>query len=166
MKKKEIIIIALTILIGLPVIHSGSTEELLPERLLAEKQEFYENQIVPEDKIFLNQLNITLLNLSKINEETLILFNASFPSGEKYYNKVIKNIESAARKTKYKLEGRNKPLGILENFLKNHLPQNQQILQTLHSLTMGYSVSEEIAKFIDSESKNMVYSEGAYHYYT
>ena len=168
MKRNKFLIIFLNIFICLLAVPSGLTEELakgLPERLLTEKQEFYENQIPPEDKIFLDQLNTALLNLSKINEETLILFNASFPSGDKYYNKVIKSIKSAAKKANHKLTGVNKPFGILENFVRDYLPGNQQILQALYSLTTSYSTSEEIAKFIDSESKNMVYSEGAYHYY-
>jgi len=153
-------------LICLSIVPAGSAKGLIPKRLIHEKQQFYENQISLEDKAFLKQLNTALLNLAKINEGTLMLFEASFPAGERHYKRVIKSIQSAAKKAGRRLTGRKKPMGLLENFLENYLPEDLQILQTMRSLTLDYSISEKITKYIDSESKNMVYSEGAYHYYS
>ncbi|MBU2044141.1 MAG: hypothetical protein KJ619_02775 [Candidatus Omnitrophica bacterium] len=165
MKTNKPLTIAALILIYLMTASSTSAKNLLPKRLMTETKEFYENQITPEDKAFLDQLQATLIALSEINQGTLDLFNSSFPAGTKHYRRVTRNIRGAARKINSKLLGVNKPIARLEEFVKTYLGENSEVLQTLRSLTLDYLISEEITKYIDSGSKSTVYAEGAYHYY-
>lgn len=165
MKKIKYLAISLISLIYLTTAVHGFAKTKLPQRLVKESKQFLEDQIIHQEKAFLDALSESFVNLSKINQETLNLINSTFPAGKKYYKRITKNIQRCATDANLKLLGLKKPAGRLDNFLRDFLPDDAKPLEDLHSLILDYKTSARIYSYIGDEIKNTVYAEGAYHYY-
>lgn len=165
MKKIKYPIIALVGLIYLTTAVSGFAEVKFPKRLNKQSKTFLESQIAFEDKLFLDQLHESLRSLSRINQETINLINATSPTEEKRYEKITRNIRLWAKAADRKLYGSKKLTENLSNFMQRFLPEDGNPRRKLRSLMLGYKISEDIDSYIGDELKGTVFAEGAYHYY-
>lgn len=165
MKEKKWLITVLIIPIFLATTISGFAKAKLPKRLIKESKDFLESQIAFKDKLFLDQLHKSLINISKINKETINLVNASLLNEKKYYKKVTRNIRLQAKKANRKLLGSNKPIKTLSEFMQQYIPKATNPQRNLDSLMLSYKTCEEIDSHVDDEFKDTLFSEGAYHYY-
>lgn len=165
MKKAKYLAFCLLILSYLAITLSAQPEIKLPRGLAKEYKQFLENQIVLEDKEFLDQLSQALIGLSKTNQETLNLIKATAPPGKKYYRKISKNIQLAAKRTNYSLFGLKRPVGILNSFIQEFFSENTTLQENLYSLTLDYRTAQDLNIYIGDELKNNIFAEGIYTYY-
>lgn len=165
MKRIKYLSTTLITLIYLTVAISGWSQTPIPKRLVKKSKAFVEDQIIPQDKDFLDQLNKALESLIQINQETLNLVNSTFPAGEKQCKRITKNIQRCARRSSSRIVGSRKPLGILKDFIQKFLPRGQGLQKDLHSLMLNYETCKEINNYIGDELKGSLFSEGVYLYY-
>jgi len=165
MKKLNYLTVVLVALISLTAANSSLAQSPIPKRLIKKSKAFVEDQIIPQDKAFLDQLDKALLSLTQINQESLNLINSTFPVGEKDYRRITKKIRHCARRANSKIVGPRKASGILSDFIRKFLPRAGSLQKDLHSLITNYKTCQKIDNYIGDELKGNLFSEGAYLYY-
>ncbi len=165
MKPKKYLAFSLVITVCLASSISSLADDKLPKYLIKENKQFFENQLIAQEKAFLDELSNALFSLSKLNQETLKLLEIAFPAGKKYYKKITRDFERSAKKSTTKLIGQRKPSGILTGFMKKHFAARPDVQSELESLILDYKSYEDVDSYIGDELKNTLFSEGAYHYY-
>jgi hypothetical protein len=144
---------------------SGLPQPGLPKKLEKERTRFLEEQISPENKLFLNGASEALDDLAEINQTTLEIAASINPQGEKQYGKIIKQLSKTTKKELSCLEGKKKPIGEVKAFIDYFLTGSNSLDGQLQILLDDYEKCKHIQSYLPDSLKSQMPAEGPYRYY-
>lgn len=137
----------------------------MPKRIQRQRKRFIDNQIIREDRYFLNHLSPVFDDFARINNETLFLFSTIFPDTEKSYSRITSVLEKTAKKSIYYTLKGNRPVRSVKRFINKFFPKNVNLEASLKNLFVHYRKSSRISHYIANDFSRDSLATGTYYYY-
>lgn len=158
----KLILIFILLFFGL---NSSFSQPLLTPRLFKEKKEFIDSQISPADKDFLKKAVDAFIDLQKLNEKTITIFESTYLSKKKTYRVIIKNLKNSAVKALKLLDRKDNFANNIEVFIDSFLGGESILKVNLKGIIDNYHKCQRLKEYISPVLSENSTGEGTYHYY-
>jgi len=144
-------------------------KEPISRQLLKEKENFYNNQISPDSKLFLDRLAMNLHCLVTINEHTLEILDYLPSITESTYFRFVKKLKKKTKRIIPELTNFKKSGQSIKRFIKEYFSEENDLENDLENDYKQLFIKYYGIKDIDPYSLNKftkdTLPDGAYHYY-
>jgi len=140
-------------------------KEPIPKQLLKEKKDFYNNQISPDNKLFLDQLLVNLHYLVTINEHTLGILDSLSSITELTYLRFIKILQKKTKKIIPELTDFDKSGQSIKRFIKEYFSEEDDLETAYKQLFIKYYEIKDIDLYSLTQLNKDTPPDGAYRYY-
>ncbi|MBP7088867.1 MAG: hypothetical protein KBB01_06185 [Candidatus Omnitrophica bacterium] len=147
------------------IISNSFSQPLLTPRLSKEKKEFIDSQINSADKDFLKKTADIFIDLQKLNEKSITIFESTYLPRKKTYHVITKHLRNSALNALKLLDRKQNPVSNIEVFIDSFLGSESILKAKLQGIVDNYLKSQRIKEYINPGLTVNSTAEGAYHYY-